>query len=73
MRSQSPEPVTRDQLPLQMAGEQRPQVGVPRAGGTTTGDRLAPHGVGDQVGQEPVVFVVCRSVHRGKSRKLDID
>ena len=44
-------PVTRDQLCLRMGGEQRPQVGVPRAGGIAAGDRLAPHGVDDQVGQ----------------------
>ena len=47
---------------LRMAGEQRPQVGVARAGVVAAGDRLAPHGVGDQVGQEPVDFVVCPSM-----------
>ena len=46
------QPVTGDQLCLRMGGEQRPKVGVPRAGGIAAGDRLAPDGVGDQVGIE---------------------
>ena len=46
------QPVTGDQLCLRMGGEQRPKVGVPRIGGIAAGDRLAPDGVGDQVGIE---------------------
>ena len=46
------QPVTGDQLCLRMGDEQRPQVGVPRIGGIAAGDRLAPDGVGDQVGIE---------------------
>ena len=56
-----------------MAGEQHPQVGVPRAGGIAAGDSLAPNGVGNQVGKEQVDFVVCRSVQPGETRTLDMD
>ena len=63
-------PVTRDQLCqlcLGMTGERHPQGGVPRAKGIAAGDRLAPHGVGDQVGIEPMErFALAAAVPAGR-------
>ena len=50
-----------------MAGEQRPQGGVPLDGGIVVGDRLGPHGVGDQVGIELMErFALSAAVPAGR-------